>query len=183
MFLKMFKIKEEEFNNYGESELVEALELASETKIVSMQDHEAIKKLIRLDTLLAEDIMTDITEATKIDINAGKEEIRKIIVESRYSRIPVYETDVRNIVGILNTKRVLENILTKENSSLKSLVKPCLMVTGGRRLDLLFEDMKKQKEHMAVVAKEQNIAIGIVTMEDILEEVMGEIEDDFEKHE
>ena len=183
VILLLFKVKRKEEISYKDSEMKETVEVSKELGIISKKDSLVISNYLKLDELTAEDIMIPIENATMIDINSSKNEIKDTIINYGYTRIPVYDNDKRKIIGIINTKNVLKSILSHEKISTTTYLKDCMKISPGKRIDLLFGEMLKQKEHMAIVIKEKDIAIGIVTMEDIFEEIGGgNIEDDFEKY-
>lgn len=124
--------------------------------------------------------MIDIKDVEAININSTGEEIKEIIKQG-HTRIPVFDIDGKNIIGIINVKNLLQNMIDNKTFSLDKIIKPCMKVSSGKRLDLLFNEMKNNKEHLAIV-ENKNVVIGIVTMEDILEEIVGNIEDDYEKY-
>lgn len=182
VIMRIFNIDRKEKISYNDSEIKEAVEVGKEMGILSKNESEVISNYIKLDEMTAEDIMLNIENVVMLDINSSKEEIKKKILEYGYTRMPVYDSDIRKVVGTINIKNVLKSMLVNDKVSAEKYVKPCMTVSGGKRLDLLFNEMKKNKEHMAIVIKEKDIAIGIVTMEDIIEQIVGSIEDDYEKY-
>jgi len=182
VIMRIFDIDRKEKISYNDSEIKEAVEVGQEMGVLSKQEGRTIANFIKLDEMTAKDIMLDIKKVVMVDINSSKEEIKKKILEHGYTRMPVYDSDIRQVVGTINVKNVLKSMLTNEKLSAEKFVKPCMTVSSGKRLDLLFGEMKNHKEHMAIVVKEKDIAIGIVTMEDIIEQIVGSIEDDYEKY-
>ena len=184
IIMRIFNVERKDKISYKDSEIKESVEVAKELGTLSKKDSKIISNYLRLDETTVSDIMVDIENAVIININSSKEKIKDVILNSGYTRIPVCDGDIRKIVGIINVKSVLKNMLEDKNKKIDTgkYIKPCLYVSAGRRLDLLFSEMKKNKEHMAIVVKEKDMAIGIVTMEDIIEEIVGNIEDDFEKY-
>ena len=180
--MRIFDVDRKEKISYNDSEIKEAVEVGQEMGVLTKQEGKTITNFIKLDEMTVEDIMLDIEKVVMIDINSSKEEIKNKILEHGYTRMPVYDSDIRKVVGTINIKNVLKSMLSNEKLSTGNHVKPCMTVSSGKRLDLLFGDMKKHKEHMAIVVKEKDIAIGMVTMEDIIEQIVGSIEDDYEKY-
>ena len=185
LIMRMFKVDRKAKIEYSDSEVREVVELAKEQGNLNRYESEILSNFLKLDKITAKDIMKDMEEVAVLDLNSNKEQIKNVILNYGYTRIPICDTDKRNIVGIINVKNVLKNML--EEKSTKKLdatkyVKPCMKVSSGKRIDLLFNEMKANKEHIAIVTKEKNIAIGIITMEDIIETMVGNIEDDFEKY-
>ena len=182
IIMRVFDVGRKEKIVYKDSEIKEAVEVGQEMGVLSKNESMVMTNFIHLDEMTVEDIMVDIEKVAMLDINSTKEEIKKKILDSGFTRIPVYDGDIRKIVGIINVKNVLKSMLSNEKISTDKYVKPCMTISSGKRLDLLFNEMKSHKEHMAIVVKEKDIAIGIVTMEDIIEQIVGSIEDDFEKY-
>lgn len=182
LIMRVYNVDRKEKISYKDSEIKEAIEVGQDLGVISKNESAVISNFIRLDEMTAGDIMIDIEKVIMVDINSPKEDIKKKMLDSGYTRLPVYDKDIRNVVGVLNVKNVLRSMLSKEKLPTAKHVKPCMFVSSGKRLDLLFNEMKNHKEHMAVVVKEKDIALGIVTMEDIIEQIVGNIEDDFEKY-
>lgn len=182
LVMRVFDVDRKEKILYKDSEIKEAALVGQEMGVLSKHEGMVISNVINLDEMTVEDIMIDIEKVAMLDVNSSKEEIKKKILEYGYTRIPVYDEDIRKVVGIINVKNVLKSMLSNEKVMADKYVKPCMTVSSGKRLDLLFNEMKNHKEHMAIVVKEKDIAIGIVTMEDIIEQIVGNIEDDFEKY-
>lgn len=182
VIMRIYDVDRKEKISYKDSEIKEAIEVGQDLGIISKNESSVITNFIRLDEMTAEDIMIDIEKATMVDINSSKDEIKQKMLDSGYTRLPVYDKDIRNVVGVLNVKNVLRSMLSKEKLPAAKHVKPCMYISSGKRLDLLFNEMKKCKEQLVIVVKEKDIAIGIVTMEDIIEQIVGNIEDDFEKY-
>lgn len=182
VIMRVFNLERKEKISYKDSEVKEAVEIGKEMGVLSKQDSDIISNFLKLDEMTVKDIMVDIENVVTIDLKSSKEKIKEVILNYGFTRIPVCDGDIRNVVGVINIKNVLKNTLESKNLSTDKYVKPCMIVPSGKRLDLLFNEMKNNKEHMAIVVKEKNIAIGIVTMEDIIEEIVGSIEDDFEKY-
>ena len=140
-------------------------------------DIEYIKNVFKLDNLTAADIMTPRKKVEFISDTAANDEILEIIKNESYSRMPVYSETVDEIVGVLYARDFLLNY-TKPGFTLKDAMFEPTFVPETMHLDLLFNDMQKQHNHIVVVVNEYGVPSGIVTMEDILEELVGEIWDE-----
>lgn len=183
IFMKVLKVNRKDEIIYNDSEIKQAVEIGKEKGSLTKKDRDVIANFLRFDLTTAKEIMTKIEDVDMLDISSTKEDIKEKILSSGRSRIPVCDGDIRNIIGVINTKKLLQFILKKEKQDLKNIMKPCMYITSGKRVDLLLTEMQKHKEHMAIVTEGKDIAVGIVTMEDIIEEMFGEITDDFEKYE
>lgn len=182
LVMRVYNVDRKEKISYKDSEIKEAIEVGQDMGVISKHEGMVISNYIKLDEMTVEDIMIDIEKVQMVDVNSPKEEIKQKMLECGYTRLPVYDKDIRNVIGIINVKNIFKNILSNKKVATAKYVKPCMTVSIGKRLDLLFNEMKNNKEHMAVVVKEKDIAIGIVTMEDVIEQIVGSIEDDFEKY-
>ena len=161
----------------SEADIVLMLDAGADEGSLDHDDIEYIKNVFKLDKLTAEDVMTPRKSVISLTEDATDDEILKIIKDENYSRIPILEDDNDSVVGILHTC----DYLLKRNDkdfSLKSILMPAVFVPESVSLDVLFKDMQTDHNHMAVVVNEYGETSGIVTMEDILEEIVGEIWDE-----
>ena len=161
----------------SEEDIVLMLDAGADEGSLRQKDIEYIKNVFKLDKMVAEDVMTPRKAVTFISVDATEEEIIGIIEDDRYSRIPVYEDDTDNVIGILHARDYLIKRGT-EGFKLKSVLHPPVFVPEAVRLNLLFKDMQTTHNHMVIVINEYGGTAGIVTMEDILEEIVGEIWDE-----
>ncbi|HIU34397.1 MAG TPA: HlyC/CorC family transporter, partial [Candidatus Pullichristensenella excrementigallinarum] len=128
----------------------------------------------------AEDCMVHRKDITFIDVEDSAEEILKTIQDSGLSRFPVYEEDMDNIVGILTARDYLLNTCFERGKALRELIRPAYFVPESVRADKLFSEMQKRKQHMAIVLDEYGGTSGLITLEDLLEEIVGNIYDEFD---
>lgn len=176
--LRLFGIDPNEKDEpVSEEDIVIMLDAGVDEGTLNENDIEYIKNVFKLDNLTAADIMTHRKAVTFIPADAQQEEILKIIEEEGYSRMPVYSESVDKIVGILHTK---EYLLKHNNPgfTLEQAMFPATYVPESMHLDLLLKDMQKKHNHIVIVVNEYGITSGIVTIEDILEELVGEIWDE-----
>lgn len=176
--LRLFGIDPNEKEDpVSEEDIVLMLDAGADEGSLNENDIEYIKNVFKLDGMTAEDVMTPRRALVLISQNAGSEEIMKIIEEEEYSRIPVFSESKDNIVGILHTR----DFLLKHDRSgfkLEDVMFQPVFVPETAHLDVLFKDMQKEHNHIVVVVNEYGETSGIVTMEDILEEIVGEIWDE-----
>lgn len=176
--LRLFGIDPNEKDEpVSEEDIVIMLDAGVDEGTLSENDIEYIKNVFKLDNLTAADIMTHRKAVTFIPADAQQEEILKTIEEEGYSRMPVYSESVDKIIGILHTK---EYLLKHGNPgfTLEQAMFPATYVPESMHLDLLLKDMQKKHNHIVIVVNEYGITSGIVTIEDILEELVGEIWDE-----
>ena len=161
----------------SEEDLVLMLDAGADEGSLDHDDIEYIKNVFKLDKMTAEDVMTPRKSVISISYDASDKEILEIIEEESYSRIPVYEDNPDKIIGILHACDYLLK-RNEKNFDLKSILHTPVFVPETVSLDVLFKDMQTDHNHLAVVVNEYGETSGIVTMEDILEEIVGEIWDE-----
>jgi putative hemolysin len=115
--------------------------------------------------------------ALDIDRQMTKDELIDYILDNPYTRIPVYKNSIDNILGILHTQKLLKHIMTKQSYNIEKLLVKPIFVRPNVHLDTLFDEFKKKRTHIAVVQDKEENTIGIVTMEDLLEELVGDIDE------
>lgn len=162
-------------------DLSQALEI---TDVKEQKDKEMLEGILTLGEKQASDIMTPRMDVTAIDTHASWKEVIATILDSGYSRIPVYDTDMDDIRGILYSKDLLPWLERDRNGFLwQSLVRKAYFVPESRMIDDLMQDFRVKKVHISVVVDEYGGTQGIVTLEDILEEIVGEIDDEYDQDE
>lgn len=164
-------------------DLSQALEI---TKVeAAAGDKEMLEGILKFGDTTASEIMTPRVDMTDIDISSGFKEVLKIVVESGYSRLPVYEETEDNIKGILYSRDLLPYIdkVDGEDFDWKKLIREPYFVPESRMINDLLEDFRKLKIHLAVVIDEFGGTQGIVTLEDVLEEIVGDIKDEYDDEE
>ena len=170
---------------YSEDDIVSMLEAGQESGELKEEGKKMITGVFAFDDMLAYEVMTPRTDVFSIDINAPTEEYIDELMELRYSRIPVYEDDSDNIIGILYIKDDL--IKAREdgfdNVDFRSILRKPYFVPETKKIDSLFFELQTTKQHIAILIDEYGGFSGIVTMEDIIEEVMGDIDDEYDKEE
>lgn len=168
-----------------EGEIVAMLKIGAQEGAIESQERELIENVLEFNDIEVEEVMTPRVTIEALDCNATLADAVAFVIEHSHSRIPVYDGDLDNIVGILSIKELLR--LNDERSSrtkLKNLdlVRP-LEVPFSKKINKLFREFQRKHQHMAVVIDEYGGTAGIVTMEDLLEEIVGEIVDEFDHHE
>lgn len=164
----------------SEEDIVLMLDAGEDEGSIDQDNIEYIKNIFKLDDMTAEEAMTPRKSVVFVSVNSTEEEILKTIEEEGYSRIPVFSESKDNIVGILYARDYLLKHRNK-NFSLKKILHDPVFVPESIRLDVLFKEMQKDHNHIAVVVDEYGETSGIVTLEDILEELVGEIWDELDE--
>ena len=172
-------------NEYSEENIVEMLEAVRESGELKEEGKKMITGVFAFDDILAYEIMTPRTDVFAIDIKDSADEYIDELMELRYSRIPVYEDDSDNIIGILYIKDYLIKAREDgfENVDIKSILRTPYFVPETKNIDSLFFELQKTKQHIAILIDEYGGFCGIVTIEDIIEEVMGDIDDEYDEEE
>ena len=163
-----------------EDELKVLIGTSEQEGVLEEQEKELVQSALDFDEKTVQEILTPRVDITAIDIAETPDEIRKIIIDERYSRIPVYKDDIDNIVGILHTRDYLEELLKTSAPKIEALIKPAYFVYKTKKLSYVLTELKKQKLHIAIVTDDYGGTLGLVTMEDLLEELVGDIWDEDE---
>jgi len=186
VFLKLFRQRADlNDNEYSEEDIVDMLEAGQESGELKEEGKKMITGVFAFDDILAYEIMTPRTDVFAIDINDPPEEYIDELMSLKFSRIPVYEDDSDNIIGILNIKDYLIQAREQgfDNVDIKSILRTPYFVPETKNIDSLFFELQKTKQQIAILIDEYGGFCGIVTMEDIIEEVMGDIDDEYDEEE
>jgi len=179
LFMKIANIKKDS-PSVTEDELKYIIETIEEEGILEEQESELVQSALEFDEKTAQEILTPRVDVTVIDIDDSMEDIHDLIIRERYSRIPVYENDIDNIIGILHTRDYLEKVIAGEKVDLRSLITPAHFIYKNLKLSDILSDFRANRLHIAIVTDEYGGMLGIVTMEDLLEEIVGDIWDEDE---
>lgn len=163
-------------------EIKSIVEVGQEQGIINPTEREMIDGVISFDDVLAEEVMTARTEVFMIDIDEPDKDF-ETLMQMRYSRVPVYEGDIDNIIGILYIKDFFLEAYKVgfKNVNIRSILRPAYFIPERKNINDLFLELKNSRNQMAVLIDEYGGFTGIVTMEDLIEEVMGEIDDEYDK--
>lgn len=163
-----------------EEELITIIEEAEEGGGIDEQESEIIQNAIEFSELSVSDILTPRIDITAISTESTKEEIANVFSHTQFSRVPVYEGSIDHINGIISHKDFY-NYIYNTDEEIKSIIRPAIFITGNKKLGELLKDFQAQKLHMAIVVDEYGETDGIVTLEDVLEEIVGEIWDEHDE--
>ena len=175
------KIVKKEKHVLSVDDLEQALELTDKEDIKDEQS--MLKGIIRFGDETAKEVMTSRQNIVDLDIRSSYPEVLKCIVDNNYSRIPVYQDNTDNIRGILYIKDLLPHLSKGSNFRWQSLIRPPYFVPETKKIDDLLREFQENKVHIAIVVDEFGGTSGIVTLEDILEEIVGEINDEYDEEE
>ncbi|MCL4542593.1 MAG: CNNM domain-containing protein [Deltaproteobacteria bacterium] len=177
---KQFQLKKDE--TISNEELRMIIEIGKTEGEIKEKEYEFIKNFLKLSYLKAGNIMTKKDKVSELDVNTPVLTAVKLIEENHFSRVPVYFREKDNIIGILLAKNILSKVynIGEEKRTLNSfLIKPYFIPSSKNALEL-FRELQRKKIHIAIIINEYGKMAGIVTMEDLLEEIFGEIEDEYD---
>lgn len=168
----------------SKQDLVEVITDAEQRELIDPQTREMIEGVIGVNELKVRDIMIPRAQMTTIDIGQNVEEFLPVIIETAHSRFPVISEDKDHIEGILLAKDLLRYVFNNEEQvNLREIIRPAVIVPESKRVDVLLKEFRQQRYHMAIVVDEYGGVSGLVTIEDILELIVGEIEDEYDTEE
>lgn len=174
----LFKVKND--MSITEDELLIMVEEAETEGAIGNEQSELITNAIEFYELEAYDVLTPRVDVIAIEEDTPKDEIGRLFLETGFSRLPVYEENLDHIIGVLNQKD-FHNYLIKGKKKVSEYIKPVVFVSGSIKIAALLKKMQKIKTHIAVVVDEYGGTEGIITMEDIIEELVGEIYDEHDE--
>ena len=175
------KVMQKENRQLSVDDLEQALELTDKNDI--KEEQSMLQGIIRFGDETAKEVMTSRQDIVDLDIRSSYADVLKCIVENNYSRIPVYQDNTDNIRGVLYIKDLLPHLGKPASFRWQSLIRPPYFVPETKKIDDLLREFQENKVHIAIVADEFGGTGGRVTLEDILEEIVGEINDEFDEDE
>ena len=167
-------------HDFSMEDLSKALEITS-NEITHEQEKDMLEGIIRFKDKTVDDVFVTRIDMTALNLDTSFNEVIKFIINAGFSRIPVFEGNVDNIKGILYVKDLLRHLGKPDTFRWQSLIRPAYFVPGTKRIDDLLEEFRANKNHMAIVVDEYGGTSGLVTMEDILEEIVGDISDEYDE--
>ena len=179
---KMFGVGENEEESVTEEEIKMMVDQGEEKGTIKEEEKELINNVFEFNDITVSEIMKHRTDIFAVDVNISNEELLHELskVEYRYSRIPVYDETIDEIKGMLYVKDVLKNI-NKKTFRVKNVVKDAYFVSQNRLINEVFRELQKNKKQIAIIVDEYGGTAGLITMEDILEELVGDIFDEYDK--
>ena len=184
LILRILHLKtSSEDESVSEAEIRMMVDAGSDNGTIEEDEKEMIQNIFEFNDIKVSEIMTRIGDVNYFSVDDDEETIIRTIKESGNSRYPVYEDDINNIIGILNARDFFININDGRRKSLREMLRSAYFVPESIKADQLFSDMQKKKVHIAIVIDEYGETRGIVTLEDLLEEIVGNIYDEFDEAE
>lgn len=187
LVIALMGIKSNKENDYATEEDIRMMvDEGGEVGNIDEEEKEMIKNIFAFDDKIAEEIATHRTDIVSLDIEDGYDEILKVLSEN-HSRIPVYEEDIDHIIGVLHARDLMKYLMKMSleggDIDIRPLLRKPNFVPSSKKLNQLFREMKKEKITLSIVVDEYGGTLGIVTMEDLIEEVMGSISDEYDTEE
>ena len=181
---KLFGVGENEEETVTEEEIKMMINQGEEKGTIKEEEKELINNVFEFNDITVSEIMKHRKDIFAVDINISNEELLEELSkeEYRYSRIPVYDETIDEIKGILYVKDVLKNI-NKKSFKVKNVIKEAYFISQNRLINEVFKDLQKNKVQIAIIVDEYGGTAGLITMEDILEELVGDIYDEYDKEE
>ena len=161
-----------------EEELTAILETAEDEGVIDEERTDLVQSALQFDDLTIAQVLTPRIDMVAVDVEDSMDDILHVVIESQYSRIPVYEDTIDNVIGILHVNQFLREMDRKADIDLKKLLMPPLVVHKTLKLDDALKMLQRSRTHIAVVADEYGGTMGIITLEDLLEQLVGEIWDE-----
>lgn len=160
-----------------EEEIKYILTASQNDGVIEEEEREMITSVLEFWDTVVREVMTPRPDIVAIEVNEPMDNLVKLIVESGHSRIPVYDSNLDNIIGVVYAKELLKNIV----GSIRDYLRPTIFIPEAKKVSDLLHEMQAARTHLAVIVDEYGITSGLVTMEDLIEEIVGEIHDELEK--
>lgn len=177
-FVKKIRKRDNYETSITEQEIKTLLKIGEEEGTIQKDERKMIYEVFDFDETKIRDVMVPKNEIVCLSVGNTIEDALNIINQTGYSRIPIYEGNINNFVGVVHIKDIIKQKDT--NASLDRIMLPILKVKTGRKADELLREMQKKRTHLAIVVNNKNETVGMVTMEDLIEEIVGEIKDEYE---
>ena len=179
------KVQTDQDNIVSPEELETVVNVGDSQEILEAEEREMISRILDLPDIVAREIIIPRTDMVCLEVSTSEEEVLQTAIGSKHSRIPVYEETIDYIIGILNVKDMLDYWAEGKPIDLTVLVtdRPPFFTPESKKISDLFRDLRANKQHMAIVVDEYGGTAGVVTLEDIIEEIVGEIQDEYDSDE
>ena len=178
---KLIRLPQEDKKSFSRDQILQVLSLDSQTIALDDAERTMIHKIFNFGEITVEQCMVPLVQLTAIRDDSTLEEAHQLAVDTGFSRFPVFHERMHNIIGILNTFDLLSQPIS--SSPIAHLIRPAHYIPPNKKIDDLLKELQKRGLHMGVVVDEYGGCIGLTTVEDLLEEIVGEIEDEYDKPE
>lgn len=154
--------------------------IKKEERLITEYEKKMIKNIVKLNNITVKEIMVPRVDVVSVECSVSLDEIIKISEERGNSRVPVFDENIENIIGVLHVKDLLGFFYKKEKFNMKKVLRQAFFVPESKQISKLLVDMREKKSHLAIVVDEYGGFSGIVCLEDIIEKIVGEIQDEFD---
>lgn len=173
--------KEKEQPSVTEEELKVIMQEIQDEGVLEEQESELAQSALEFDEIDVDEIFTPRVDVAAVDVEMDSEEVKNLFFTCKFSRMPVYEGQIDNVIGILHEREFLSKLLSGEPIDLRSLAREALFIPQSLKISLALAELQKKKQQMAIVVDDYGGTAGVITVEDILEELVGEIWDEDEE--
>jgi len=165
----------------SEEDLKEVLEASTISGAIDRAEHELIKSILEFTDTTVKEIMVPRPDVVALDITMPREVLVRKVIDEGYSRLPVFRESIDNIIGIIYSKDLLSLLEHRDLILLQDIIRPVFFVPESKKISQLLREFQQKKAHLAIVTDENGGTEGIITMEDIMEEIVGEIHDEYDE--
>ncbi|NUN69823.1 MAG: HlyC/CorC family transporter, partial [Bacteroidetes bacterium] len=164
----------------SEEEVIQILEEGERSGAIDRTEHELIKSILEFTDTTVKEVMVPRTDVFAVDIGTPRDRLLHSLIDQGFTRVPVYRESIDNIVGIIYTKDLIGMLEHRDLIILQDIIRPAYLVPESKKISVLLKELQKNRQHMAIVIDEFGGTEGIVTIEDIVEEIVGEIRDEYD---
>ena len=164
-------------------ELLRLAEIETDGEPIEEEERQMIRGIIEMEDTTAREIMVPRIDVVALDVSETLDDAAKLIVQKGFSRIPLYDETIDNVVGMIYAKDLLRCVTEGRKPALKDIARPPYFIPESKRVDELLAELRQSKVHIAIVVDEYGGTAGLVTIEDLLEEIVGEIQDEYDREE
>lgn len=180
--MRIFKPQKKQVS-VTEQELKYIIEEIEDEGVLEKQESELVRSALDFDEITADEILTPRVDVVSAEVGESIETIKDLFVEEHFSRIPIYENSIDNVIGVLYSKDFFTAYIKETDFSIRDMLQSVIFIPPKKKISELFSELQKSKSHLAIVTDQYGGNMGIVTLEDILEELVGEIWDEYDEDE
>ena len=179
-FFKKFYRKSQP-KKISELEVIQVLEAGEQSGAIDKAEHELIKSILEFTDTTVKEVMVPRTDVFAVDIETPLEKLLQSLIDQGFTRVPIFRESIDHIVGVIYTKDLIGMFQHRELIILQDIIRPAYMVPESKKISVLLKELQKNRQHMAIVIDEFGGTEGIITIEDIVEEIVGEIRDEYDE--
>ena len=165
----------------SELEVIQVLEAGEQSGAIDKAEHELIKSILEFTDTTVKEVMVPRTDVFAVDIETPLEKLLQSLIDQGFTRVPIFRESIDHIVGVIYTKDLIGMFQHRELIILQDIIRPAYMVPESKKISVLLKELQKNRQHMAIVIDEFGGTEGIITIEDIVEEIVGEIRDEYDE--